>query len=80
REFPQNVVCSWCGKQHKFEECPQLYEHMSKNYKKNDKGAGMIKVQRVVEDQWMPKIVPDPEMLPVLVTTHAKVARAHEIP
>lgn len=39
----------------------------------------MVRVQCVVEDQWMSKVAPDPEMFLVLVTTHAKVALTREV-
>ncbi|KAH9327647.1 hypothetical protein KI387_007825, partial [Taxus chinensis] len=56
---------------HNYEEFPDLYEHLSKKHKQ-DKGTGMVRVQRIVEDQWMPKLAPDPEMVPVLVTTRTE--------
>ncbi|KAH9331521.1 hypothetical protein KI387_003629, partial [Taxus chinensis] len=76
-ECPDLLQCSWCGKKHKYEECPSLYDHMSQNQK--DKDARMVSVKHV-EPLFMPTVTSNPELESVLVTTRAKVVHAKEIP
>ncbi|KAH9320943.1 hypothetical protein KI387_015582, partial [Taxus chinensis] len=63
---------------HSYEECLDLYEHLSKKHKQENKGAGMVRIQRTMENQWMPKLELESEALQVRITTHAEVAHAKE--
>ncbi|KAH9295581.1 hypothetical protein KI387_039169, partial [Taxus chinensis] len=70
--------CSWCRKKHKYEECPELFEHMNQQHWK-DKGTAMVNIKKM-DTQWMPRVTRDVGLEPVLVTTRAEVVHAKEIP
>ncbi|KAH9330125.1 hypothetical protein KI387_002233, partial [Taxus chinensis] len=78
RECPDLLQCSWCGKKHKYEECPELFEHMSQQQRK-DKGTGMVSVKKV-DSQWMPRVARESKLEPVLMTTQVEATHTEEIP
>ncbi|KAH9325868.1 hypothetical protein KI387_006046, partial [Taxus chinensis] len=48
---------SWCGKNHKYEECLELFEHMNQQHQK-DKGTMIVSIKKEYI-QWMPQVTWD---------------------
>ncbi|KAH9328249.1 hypothetical protein KI387_000357, partial [Taxus chinensis] len=78
RECLDLLQCSWCEKKHKYEECPELFEHMNQQHQK-DKGTAMVSIKKA-DTQWMPRVTRDAGLEPVMVTTRVEAMHAKEMP
>ena len=68
----------FCGKNHSYEDFSDLYDHLSKHHKQENKGVWMVRIQRTVEIQRMPKLAAESKELQVNIMTHAEVAHTRE--
>ncbi|KAH9315566.1 hypothetical protein KI387_024193, partial [Taxus chinensis] len=70
--------CSWCGKKHKYEEFPELFEHMNQQHPK-DKGISMVRIKKD-DTYWMPRVTRDVGLEPIMVIRRVEDMRIKEIP
>ncbi|KAH9321987.1 hypothetical protein KI387_016626, partial [Taxus chinensis] len=57
------LQCLWCKKKHKYEECPEFFEHMIQTHQKY-KGNVMVSIKNA-NTQWIPRVAHESGLEPV---------------